>query len=273
MKRMFRCSLIVCCLLLLCLSLPSCQKQKADSIFDLVDYMIGVSLDPGYFTINGRYLDWSPSRDNIEWVFGQGREVDSKTLIYEKIGLIVHLHEKKVETLELLYDSKAGSQPVEKPFQGMVFINGVKIPSTTKADQIKELFPEFDIAHQGGIVKLASKTDHILFIAKEMPETGRKEIMDYYRKNMKLLRIKEFYLSTNPELNNDESVKEGFYAVPKGFHPAIENYMVNTLKVDDYVIMSKHPITLALHFNSTTGKLQNIKVRVGVHKRRTMEFY
>jgi hypothetical protein len=150
MKRLFRSSLIIGSLLLLCLSLPSCQKQKADSIFDMVNYIIGVSLDPSYFTLNGRYLDWSPTREHIEWVFGQGREIDSKTLIYGKIGLIVHLHESKVETLEVLFDSRAGSHPCENPFQGMVFINGVKIPSTTKAEQIKELFPEFDVVHQEG---------------------------------------------------------------------------------------------------------------------------
>lgn len=273
MKRLFRSSLIVCCLLLLCLSLPSCQKQKADSIFDLVDYMIGVSLDPGYFTINGRYLDWSPSKDNIEWVFGQGREVDSTILIYEKIGLIVHLHENKVETLEVLYDSKAGSQPVDNPFQGTIFINGVKIPSTTKADQIKELFPEFDVVYQEGLVKLASKTEHLLIVSYDYPKETLNEVKQHYLNDLRYKQVRELHFFPKDELTSNDSLKEGFYAVPKGFNPAIENYLVNTLKVDDYSLMSKHPITLSFFFDSDTGKLQNIKVRVGVHKRRPLQFY
>ena len=254
--------------------LLSCKEQKEikkKSIFDLVNYSIGVSLDPAYFTINSRYYEWSPKREAIEWGFGDGKEIDEQTLVYEKLGLIVHLHKDMVETLELLYDAKAGSYPCQKAFQGMIFVNGKQIPSTSKTEQVEALFSDFDIAKEEGVLKFGSKTEHILLVSNEYPQELLDQVKQHYLEDLRYKNVILLRNTSKKNLTQQDSLKKDFYRIPKGYYPALENYLVKTLKVEDYALMSKNALLVSIHFDPISGYIQKIVVQVGVHKRRYLE--
>jgi hypothetical protein len=273
-KSFFRRSLVIFCLILLGFSFFSCirrEKVKKESIFDMVNNAIGISLDPAYFTINTRYYEWSPKREAIEWGFGKGIEIDAQTLVYEKLGLIVHLHKDMVETLELLYDAKAGSYPCQKAFQGMIFINGKQIPSTSKITQVEALFSDFDIANDEGVLKFGSKTEHMLLVSNEYPQELLEQVKQHYLKDLRYKKVKELLFTSKKNLTHHDSLKKDFYRIPKGYYPSLEDYLVKTLKVEDYALMSKNALLVAIHFDPVSGYIQKIVVQVGVHKRRYLE--
>ena len=270
LQRLF----VIICVIFFSFGLLSCKEQKdvkKQSIFDMVNYSIGVSLDPAYFTINSRYYEWSPKREAIEWGFGDGKEIDEQTLVYEKLGLIVHLHKDMVETLELLYDAKAGSYPCQKAFQGVIFLNGKQIPSTSKAKQIEALFSDFDIAKEEGVLKFGSKTEHMLLVSNELPQELLDQVDQLYMEDLRFKEVEELLFTAKKNLTHHESLKKDFYRIPKGFYPALENYLVKTLKLEDYALMSKNALLVAIHFDPVSGYIQKIIVRVGVHKRRYLE--
>jgi hypothetical protein len=271
---MLRSLLVVSCLISLAFTCSACREQeetKKQSIFDMVNYSIGVSLDPAYFTINSRYYEWSPRRDDIEWGFGKGKEIDAQTLVYEKLGLIVHLHKDMVETLELLYDAKAGSYPCQKAFQGVIFLNGKQIPSTSKIAQVEALFSDFDIANDEGVLKFGSKTEHMLLVSKEYPQELLDRVEQHYLEDLRFKEVEELRFTAKKNLTHQDSLKKDFYRIPKGFYPALEDYLVKTLKVEDYALMSKNALLVAIHFDPVSGYIQKIVVQVGVHKRRYLE--
>ena len=273
-KSCFCRSIVLLCLILLGFSFFSCRRQekvKKESIFDMVNNAIGISLDPSYFTINTRYYEWSPKRDAIEWAFGESKEIDEQTLVYEKLGLIVHLHKDMVETLELLYDAKAGSYPCQKAFQGMIFLNGKQVPSTSKTEQVEALFSDFDIAKEEGVLKFGSKTEHMLLVSNELPQELLDQVDQLYMEDLRFKEVEELLFTAKKNLTHHESLKKDFYRIPKGFYPALENYLVKTLKVEDYALMSKNALLVAIHFDPVSGYIQKIIVRVGVHKRRYLE--
>jgi hypothetical protein len=273
-KDMLRSLLVVSCLISLAFTCSACREQeeaKKQSIFDMVNYSIGVSLDPAYFTINSRYYEWSPRRDNIEWGFGKGKEIDAQTLVYEKLGLIVHLHKDMVETLELLYDAKAGSYPCQKAFQGIIFLNGRQIPSTSKIAQVEALFPDFDIANDEGVLKFGSKTEHMLLVSNEYPQELLDQVDQHYMEDLRFKKVKELRFESKDDLRYHDSLKKDFYLIPNGYYPSLEDYLVKTLKVEDYALMSKNALLVAIHFDPVSGYIQKIVVQVGVHKRRYLE--
>jgi len=264
----------IICVILFSFGLLSCKEQKEikkQSIFDLVNYSIGVSLDPAYFTINSRYYEWSPKREAIEWGFGDGKMIDEQTLVYEKLGLIVHLHKDMVETLELLYDAKSGSYPCQKAFQGMIFLNGKQIPSTSKAEQVEALFSDFDIAKEEGVLKFGSKTEHMLLVSNELPQELLDKVDQLYMEDLRFKKVKELRFESKDDLRYHNSLKKDFYLIPNGFYPALEDYLVKILKVEDYALMSKNALLVAIHFDPVSGYIQKIVVQVGVHKRRYLE--
>ncbi|HOI25459.1 MAG TPA: hypothetical protein PK581_07700 [Caldisericia bacterium] len=265
---------VLSCLALLISGFTSCRKPekvKKESIFDMVNNAIGISLDPAYFTINTRYYEWSPKREDIEWAFGESKEIDAQTLVYEKLGLIVHLHKDMVETLELLYDAKAGSYPCQKAFQGMIFVNGMQIPSTSKTEQVEALFSDFDMAKEKGVLKFGSKTEHMLLVSNEYPQELLDQVKQHYLEDLRYKKVKELLFTLKDNLSYYDSLKEGFYLVPKGYYPAIESYLVKTLKVEDYALMSKRALLVVIHFDPISGYIQKIVVQVGVHKKRYLE--
>jgi len=237
----------------------------------MVNNAIGISLDPSYFTINTRYYEWSPKRDAIEWAFGESKEIDEQTLVYEKLGLIVHLHKDMVETLELLYDAKAGSYPCQKAFQGMIFLNGKQVPSTSKTEQVEALFSDFDIAKEEGVLKFGSKTEHMLLVSNELPQELLDQIDRHFMEDLRFKNVKLLRFTPKAKLRYHNSLKKDFYLIPNGFYPALEDYLVKTLKVEDYALMSKNALLVAIHFDPVSGYIQKIVVQVGVHKRRYLE--
>jgi len=271
LQRLF----VIICVIFFSFGLLSCKEQKdvkKQSIFDMVNYSIGVSLDPAYFTINSRYYEWSPKREAIEWGFGEGKEIDEQTLVYEKLGLIVHLHKDMVETLELLYDAKAGSYPCQKAFQGVIFLNGKQIPSTSKAEQVEALFSDYKGINHNGILKFASKTEHMLLVSKEYPQELLDQVKQHYLKDLRFKKVIELLFLSKKTFTSYDTIREGFYATPKGFNPTIEEYLVNNLKVEDYALMSKHPLLVTIHFDPISGYIQKIIIQVGVHKKPYVEF-
>jgi hypothetical protein len=270
LQRLF----VIICVILFSFGLLSCKEQKEikkKSIFDMVNYSIGVSLDPAYFTINSRYYEWSPKREAVEWGFGDGKMIDEQTLVYEKLGLIVHLHKDMVETLELLYDAKAGSYPCQKAFQGVIFLNGKQIPSTSKAEQVEALFSDFDIAKEEGVLKFGSKTEHMLLVSNELPQELLDKVDQLYMEDLRFKKVKELRFESKDDLRYHNSLKKDFYLIPNGFYPSLEDYLVKTLKVEDYALMSKNALLVTIHFDPVSGYIQKIVVQVGVHKRRYLE--
>jgi hypothetical protein len=259
--------------LLLCLSLNSCKKQEIPSIFDMVDYMVGVSLDPGRITINGRYYEWFPSKSDIQWAFGLGTAKDFQSLVYEKIGIIARHNTKRVQTLELLYDPSVGQYPCENSFQGTLFINGSKIPSDLKASQIETLFPEFKIIKEKDQVKLYSKTEQFIVLPHTISDED-KNLLDTFIKDTLTEYIMLDHVFTEKErINKLFRPKEGFYLVNKGDNPELEQFLEATLKLDTYNILSKTPIEIIFHFDPLRKNLRHVIINIGVEGKRRIEYF
>jgi hypothetical protein len=259
--------------LLLCLSLSSCKKQEIPSIFDMVDYMVGVSLDPGRITINGRYYEWFPSKSDIQWAFGLGTAKDFQSLVYEKIGIIARHNTRRVHTLELLYDPSAGQYPCENSFQGTLFINGSKIPSDLKASQLETLFPEFKIIKEKDQVKLYSKTEHLLVLPNTVSEEDKNLLNSFIEERLTNCIIVDRLFPEKERVNQYFRPKDGFYATNKGDNPELEQFLEATLKLDTYKILSKTPIEIIFHFDPLRKNLRHVIINIGVEGKRRIEYF
>lgn len=271
-RKLFKSGLLLGLTALLLLS-GACIRRSYPSIFDLVDYMIGVSLEPGRIMINARFYEWNPTVKDIQWAFGLGTAKNSRILAYEKIGMIIRHNTHRVSSLELLYDPLAGEHPCEASFQGSLFVNGMKISSSTKPEEIETTFKDLKQIRAENQLKVFSKAEEILVVSSDLSIQDRDSIrsfIDNYAENASIIDLVSM---EKDRIAGMDSVKEGYFLNQDVQKPWLENYLIHTLQTTDYKFFYKDPIEVDFHFDPETKKLTKVIIKLGIDGTKRIEYY
>jgi hypothetical protein len=256
--------------LVLCAS--SCKKVVYPSIFDMVDYSVGVSLDPGRLMINGRLYAWNPLLSDIQWAFGRGTAKSERVLVYENIGLIVQHNEQSVASLEFLYDELAGDYPCNKPFQGSLFVNGLKIHSDLKQGEIEEMFSEYTIIKSPGRVRVLSKAETLLVVPSNINEDLKLELIEIINREIGASIDEIVYIDID-EIADHASMKLGYYEAENIENKELKALLENNLHIDEYKMLYRHAIAVEFFFDTESKLLTQIVVKIGTGHIKRIEFF